>query len=55
MRDENTSARLCVKNAGGAYAQGGGGIFVGHYGMYLLLINNELTLPFKSTTLHMLP
>ena len=24
MRDKNTSARLCAKNAGGAYAQGGG-------------------------------
>ena len=23
MRDKNTSARLCAKNAGGAYAQGG--------------------------------
>ena len=32
--DEDTSARLSTKNAGGAYAQGGGGIFAGHYGMY---------------------
>ena len=23
MRDKNTSARLCAKNAGGAYARGG--------------------------------
>ena len=30
MRDENTSARLSAKNAGGAYARGGN-IFVGHY------------------------
>ena len=30
-RDKNTSARLCAKNAGGAYARGGG-VFAGHYG-----------------------
>ena len=29
-RDKNTSARLCAKNAGGAYVQGGG-VLVGHY------------------------
>ena len=36
VRDKNTSARLCAKNAGGAYAQGRGGwevVFVGHYGI----------------------
>ena len=33
-RDKNTSARLCAKNAGGAYARGGGGgVFAGHYGI----------------------
>ena len=31
MRDKNTSARLCAKNAGGAYV--GGGVFAGHYGI----------------------
>ena len=31
---KNTSARLCTKNAGGAYAlMGGGGVFVEHYGI----------------------
>ena len=30
MRDENTSARLSAKNAGGAYREGG--VFAGHYG-----------------------
>ena len=32
-QDKNTSAVLCAKNAGGAYARGGGGVFAGHYGM----------------------
>ena len=31
-RDKNTSVRVCAKNAGGAYARGGG-LFVGHYGI----------------------
>ena len=31
-RDKNTSAGLYTKNAGGAYARGGG-IFAGHYGI----------------------
>ena len=31
-RDKNTSARLCAKNAGGAYARGVG-VFAGHYGI----------------------
>ena len=37
-RDKNTSARLCAKNAGGAYARGGGGggVFAGHYGIYII-------------------
>ena len=30
-RDKNTSIRVCAKNAGG----GGGGVFAGHYGMYM--------------------
>ena len=30
--DKNTSARLCAKNADGAYAQGGD-VFAGHYGI----------------------
>ena len=30
MWDKNTSARLCTKKAGGAYAEGGG-VFAGHY------------------------
>ena len=30
-RDKNTSARLCAKNAGGAYARGWG-VFAGHHG-----------------------
>ena len=28
-RDKNTSVRVCAKNAGGAYAQGGGGRICG--------------------------
>ena len=28
-RDKNTSIRVCAKNAGG------GGVFAGHYGMYM--------------------
>ena len=31
--NKNTSAKLCAKNAGGAYA-GGQGVFAGHYGIY---------------------
>ena len=31
-RDKNTSVRVCAKNAGGAYARGGGVLFAGHYG-----------------------
>ena len=37
-RDKNTSAGLCAKNAGGAYARGGGGgVFAGHYGTRLCI------------------
>ena len=37
-RDKNTSARVCAENAGGAYVRGGGGIFAGHYGMYVCIV-----------------
>ena len=32
-RDKNTSARLCAKKVGGAYARGEG-VFAGHYGTF---------------------
>ena len=38
-RDKNTSARLCAKNAGGAYACARGGVFAGHYGICILYTN----------------
>ena len=47
MRAKNTSAKFCAKNAGGAYAQGGGGgVFAGHYGT--LTIN--LTSPCQTSS-----
>ena len=32
VQDKNTSVRVCAKNAEGAYARGGEGVFAGHYG-----------------------
>ena len=35
VQDKNISARLCAKKAGGLMREGGGGIFVGHYGIQI--------------------
>ena len=36
-RDKNTSARLCAKKVGRAYARGGG-VFAGHYGIWVCAV-----------------
>ena len=38
MRDKSTSARLCAKNAGGAYARGGarGGVYLRDTTVYVI-------------------
>ena len=32
VRNKNTSAKICAKNAGGLMRDGGEGVFAGHYG-----------------------
>ena len=37
-RDKNTSVQVCAKNAGGAFARGGGGVFAEHYGSSIVTL-----------------
>ena len=42
MQDKNASARLCAKNAGG------GGIFAGHYDLFLVVLETLCTSSLQS-------
>ena len=52
VRDKNTSAKLCTKNAGGGLCARRGGVFAGHYSMYVQDIGSVVqTMEMETTPL----